>query len=237
MKHILSLTALVIALFSPSLVQSHNQALAQQKHRPHFRTSDNDNNTLLISVNHEEDVLDRDESQETTGQTTDQTTHNDADIDTLDTEFSSHVDNLNDFNQEITVDEAMYYFIALIESILNNPDLANKEAMHAYLTEHLTKLVKGQKFLFSVSLTAQKKSAPQEGPLDEESTIVISNFADIACNFFNIVKDPNNPENVATGLKGMLGGLVNIAVFATKKSKCCDDNLNNLQLHIQQEAL
>lgn len=235
MKHVLSHIALAITLFFSHATQSHNQTASPSKHRPHFRTSDNDNSTLLISVTHEQ------ENQEESGNSHNVPTNENTDNESINDifsnpEFSSHVDNLNDFSQEISVDEAMHYFILFIESILNNPDLANKEAMHAYLTEHLTDLFKGQKFLFSVSLTAQKKSAPQES-LDEESQIVIRNFADIACNFFNIVKDPNSPENVATGLKGMLGGLVNIAVFATKKSRSCDDNLDRLQLHIQHEAV
>jgi hypothetical protein len=55
-------------------------------------------------------------------------------------------------------------------------------------------------------------------PLKEDEQVVITNFADIVNSFFNIVRDPRNPHNVATNMTNVLANIVNIALLATKRS-------------------
>ena len=80
-------------------------------------------------------------------------------------------------------------------------------------------------FALCVNLCLYSKEVPQstsskpEQVYDEITQVVISNFANIVNCFFNIVQDPNNPQNIGENATNILGGIVNIALTAAKNGE------------------
>jgi len=142
-------------------------------------------------------------------------------IDTADIQIeeSYAVDNLDFFEEEKTAKEFMENVINLLIDILNTQHDTNKEALNAYITQQLTDLIAQNKVTVKISVSSQKRQTSQQSGYDEETKVVVSNFADMVSSFFNIVKDPNNSGNVAVNLTSMFSNVVNIALLATKAGK------------------
>ena len=88
--------------------------------------------------------------------------------------------------------------INLIISILENPNLANKEALNAHIVEHLSKLIAKYKASITLSVALHRKpTEPTESSLDEESEMVLNNVADMVSSVFCIIKNPHHKLNVA----------------------------------------
>ena len=81
---------------------------------------------------------------------------------------------------------------------LVNPDI--QEEMMAIIAQQTTRVVIAQ-----YPSDKQKQNAN-----DEEDDQVLTKFAGIVGHFFNILQAPNNPQNVAPNLLGMLHGIVEI---------------------------
>lgn len=146
-------------------------------------------------------------------------------IDTdLQIEESYAIDNLDFFEEEKTAKEFMQNVINLLIDILNTQNDTNKEALNAYITQQLTDLIAQNKVTVKISISSQKRQSSQQSGYDEETKVVVNNFADMVGSFFNIVKDPKNSGNVAVNLTSMFSNVVNIALLATKSGKLSEES-------------
>ncbi len=72
------------------------------------------------------------------------------------------------------------------------------------------------------------------GKMDDQTKEILANFSGVVQNFFEILRDPENPETVPTHILGMLGGMVNIATVAmTKHSVSPDADYEELKAYAQ----
>jgi hypothetical protein len=67
--------------------------------------------------------------------------------------------------------------------------------------------------------TTKKTLLSTSGQQDQTTQVVLTNFAVIASHFINILRDPENSENVTPNLIGMLGGIVTIGTEVVKRGQ------------------
>ena len=78
-----------------------------------------------------------------------------------------------------------------------------------------------QKFAVDATQEVQELQKPLDKDEQEKQAVqaILSNFACVAGNFFNIVAAPNDPQNVGNSIAGMINGMINIAVEAFKNAQ------------------
>ena len=71
----------------------------------------------------------------------------------------------------------------------------------------------------SESLEMQRACTHQKhSGMDDQTKAILLNFAAVVQNFFNILQDPENKDNVAPNIMGMVAGMMNIGTIAATKS-------------------
>ncbi|MCX5925572.1 MAG: hypothetical protein NT124_04750 [Candidatus Dependentiae bacterium] len=157
-------------------------------------------------------------------------------------EESYAIDKLDFFEEEATVEEFMQNIVNILINILSTQTDISKEALNAYIAQQLTELIANNKVTIKISVSSQKRQAPQKPGYDEETKVVIGNFADMVSSFFSIVKDPNNSGNVAVNLTSMFANVVNIALLATKSGNLNPEAVelftaNHTDTYVQAQAV
>lgn len=78
----------------------------------------------------------------------------------------------------------------------------------------------------------------KQSGMDPETKAILMNFAAIVQSFFNILQDPENNENVAPNIMGMVGGMGNIITIATAKgiSLNTQEEINSFAHELDTEA-
>lgn len=141
-------------------------------------------------------------------------------------DITSHVDNLDFLETSANPEEFAQSLINLIIGILDNPNLSSKEALTEYIAEHLTKLVKTRDVHLNISVSAQKRSEPNE--IDKETQYVIANAAGMASSFFGILQNPNCSRNVALNLSSLIMNVVNVAMLAIHPEPITEKEIRRL---------
>ncbi len=86
----------------------------------------------------------------------------------------------------------------------------------------------------NVHVTRQP-SQPQSQKPDEQTQKILISFAGVAQHFFKILQDPENADNVAPNLIGMLAGMVNIGTEAMQRGAFdVDADLQDLKAYAEQ---
>lgn len=68
-------------------------------------------------------------------------------------------------------------------------------------------------FFFQINAESGQQAQPQQV---DDAQVVLGNLATILVNFGAIVAAPQDPQTVAPGIAGMLGGLANIVAYIMK---------------------
>ena len=72
------------------------------------------------------------------------------------------------------------------------------------------------------------------GKMDDQTKEILANFSGVVQNFFEILRDPENPEKVPAHILAMLGGMINIATVAmTKHAVSPDAEYEELKAYAQ----
>lgn len=82
-------------------------------------------------------------------------------------------------------------------------------------------------------LQPQPFAYQQEEEKPDTGQIVIANFSQILMNFFGIISDPHNPQNLFQCGRNIVGNIANVAAEALKMIKLEPDELDNPELVAQ----
>lgn len=130
---------------------------------------------------------------------------------------SSHIDNLDFFEDESTIEEFTQHLINLIVGMLENPYLTDKDALNAHVIEQLTQLFTTYNALITISIDVEKRTAlPEENMVNPKVQIAFDHLTKMFIGAANIAANKHDPTNIITNIASMVENLAHIIVLAKR---------------------